>query len=112
MNQRVDVTDDDLMLALKRMSEGLQKRIKEKGRGCFIGLHETDGVLDEEVREWKGEVHANDRMAALEELVDIGVTALFGVASISTAVRVESDAARAAAPVKPPPAKPGAPTGR
>lgn len=106
MNARVDVTDEELMLALRRLSEALQKRIKEKGRGCFISLHEIDGTMDEEAREWKGEVHADDRMAAINELEDIGVTSLFGIASICAHIRVESDAAKAAAK---PPAKPGAP---
>jgi hypothetical protein len=92
------------MRALRLISEALQKRIREKGRDCWISLHEIDGKMDEEVREWKGEVHADDRLAAMSELEDIGVTALFGLASISVAIRMESDAIKAGG--KAPPLKP------
>lgn len=104
MDQRIPVAPEDLMLALRRLSDGLQQRVKEKGNGSFIGLHEIDGILDEEVREFKGEVHADDRMAALEELIDIGVTSLFAIASISAILHqeiVHQESAKAAEAKKP-----------
>ena len=96
MDARIPVSDEDMMLALKKLSDGLQRRVKEKGRGSFIGLHEIDGVMDEEVREFKGEIHADDRMAAMDEMIDIGVTSLFGIASVSAIVRDELARKRAA----------------
>lgn len=89
MDARIPVSDEDMMLALKKLSEGLQRRVKEKGRGSFIGIHEISGIMDEEFDEFKGEVHADDRMGAMSELIDMGVTSLFGIASISAIVRDE-----------------------
>jgi len=96
MDQRIDVTDEQIMESLRRISEGLQTRLRKKGRKSFIGLHEIDGILDEEVREFKAEVHNDDCKAAVDELVDVAVTSLFGVASLGAIAR--ADAAEAAKP--------------
>lgn len=92
MDQRLDVTNQELADALRLIGEGLQRRLKEKGTKSFIGLHEIDGILDEEVREWKAEVHGSDRKAAVMELVDVAVTCAFGIASVSAFARHEAAA--------------------
>lgn len=90
MDQRLDVTHQELTEALRMIGDGLQKRLEEKGGKSFIGLHEIDGILDEEVREWKVEVRGNDRKAAVMELLDVAVTAAFGIASVSAISRFEA----------------------
>lgn len=98
MDRRIDVSNQELVDALKMIGDGLHKRLAEKGGKSFIGLHEIDGALDEEVREWKSEVHGGDTRAAVSELVDIAVGCAFGIASVSAIAREE--AARAARPSK------------
>ena len=60
----------------------LEIAMMKHGTGSFVSTHEVVGVLDEEFRELKDEVHANDTDAVRRELLDIAVAAVFGVACI------------------------------
>lgn len=107
MNQRIDVSDLELASALKMVGDALSKRIAEKGRKSFIGPHEMQGIIDEEVLEMKLAIHANDRGKTVAEMVDISVGCLFSVASVLAMMRREKEeAARAAPPPPPPPQAP------
>lgn len=89
MDQRVDVTDQEMTEAMRLIGEGLQKRILQKGRKCFIGPHEIFGMVAEEFnKELMDAMHKNDRSAFVEELIDVGVTCLFGIASMRAQARV------------------------
>lgn len=76
------VKPTNISKALKLIHDGLVKQLGNKGYGSFVSLHEIDGVLDEEVHEFKREVHANDIPKSKEELIDIAVAAVWGIACI------------------------------
>ena len=82
MNERIPVMAADVEEANTDLIHALQRRLKEKGDGCFIGPHEIWGVMDEEVREYKDAVKSNDEANQYEELLDIGVSILFGLSSM------------------------------
>lgn len=56
-------------------------RLEKHGHGMFAGPHEAFGVIWEEVKELADAMHANDTEKFFNELVDIGVAAMFAIAS-------------------------------
>lgn len=95
MDQRVEVTEDEIAASLRLLEDCLRRRIAQKGRKSYIGIHEVDGILDEEVREFKDEVHADDKDAACDELMDVAVTCVFGRASMKANARYEAERRKA-----------------
>jgi hypothetical protein len=93
MDQRVDVTDQEMIDAVRVVTDSLQRRVAEKGRKCYIGPHEIYGTAAEEFnKELLDAMHKNDREGFCSELVDVAVTCLFGLASIRARARVEAQA--------------------
>lgn len=83
MNTRQQLDIVDLQDAVEAVSEKLDFRIKQKGLGTMASCHEILGILDEELQEYRDEVHAKaGAETKIEELKDIAVAALFGIASI------------------------------
>lgn len=70
--------------ALEEASQTLLEKIEKHGAGACVSLHEIAGLVDEEVREYHGAVHANDVKEARSELYDIIVAALWGIVSIDS----------------------------
>jgi hypothetical protein len=70
-----------LTKVLNELRHELQRRTDKHGPLCFIGPHETLGILDEEFDELRDAVRANDSEEERKELMDIAVGAVFGVAS-------------------------------
>ena len=62
----------------------LKEKIKEKGDGAFVSSHEADGVIDEEVREFKDALRSNDLIDIRKELWDIIISAIWGIISQHT----------------------------
>jgi len=60
------------------------KKLQEKGPGIFYSSHEILGVLSEEVAEFEREVHVNNKDAQIQELFDIAVVAMHGIASLKS----------------------------
>jgi hypothetical protein len=89
----MDVTDQEITQALQNVADALRIRLTIKGRKCYISLHEVDGVLDQEIRQFKNEVQKNDRNVARLKLVDAAISCIFGIASLSTQERVEKQEA-------------------
>ena len=58
-----------------------EARLKEKGDGAYAGPHECYGIIAEEFKELLDAVQANDSMAECEELIDIAVACIIGLAS-------------------------------
>lgn len=58
------------------------KRLDERGYGIFISDHETLGIVTEEYHELIQAVKNNDLENIREELMDIAVACMHGVASI------------------------------
>lgn len=59
-------------------------KLVEKGKGIFVSSHEILGCLTEEVREFEEAVRKNDLKDLHNELSDILVIALHGLASIES----------------------------
>lgn len=79
---RGTVTKEQRDIIMKDMAQFLETKISEKGNEAFVSRHEVDGVLDEEVREFKEVVRAGTDARIVEELFDVACAALFGAASI------------------------------
>lgn len=81
-NQRQQLDPLDFAMALQEVEEKLQFRVQQKGLGTLASSHEILGILDEEYTEFRDEVHANSgEDKKVEELKDIAVAAIFGIAS-------------------------------
>jgi hypothetical protein len=84
-NIRHQLDQLDLAKALALTVEELRRRTKEKGMGVMVSSHEIQGILDEEFDEFKDEVRNNGSAERkIEELLDIAVGAIFGIASIQS----------------------------
>lgn len=80
---RKELTHSDFVNALEEVDEKLSRRMLQKGMGTYASIHEILGIVQEEVTEYQEEVHAkNDREAQVQELIDIAVGAIWGIASI------------------------------
>ena len=58
--------------------------LTHKGDGIFVSSHEILGCLVEETREFEDAIQKNDLNKLKEELTDILIVALHGLASIAT----------------------------
>ncbi len=81
---RKQITQTEEMNAIDCILLKLDEQLRKKGRGTFVSIHEISGVLDEEVREFKDEIHTNKYDDIVKELEDIAVTCLWGIASINS----------------------------
>ena len=79
---RPDVPYAEISRAIDELQVQLRYRLKQHGTGAYASSHEVAGVLDEEVQEFKESLHANDRPAQRDELMDIAVVCIFGWASL------------------------------
>lgn len=62
-----------------RLGEALKKR----GDGAFVSAHEILGSLMEETKELVEAIHTNRLEGTKNELFDIAITAIFGIASLN-----------------------------
>jgi hypothetical protein len=82
-NQRQQLGKDDLEKALTEVVNMLFFRARQKGMGSMASNHEILGILSEEFAEYRDAVHAKgNQEEKVNELIDIAVAALFGIASI------------------------------
>lgn len=82
MNSRIAIPKHVVCRVLREVSRDLQRAIVEKGDGSFISMQEIRGAIDEEVEEMHDAVHANDTAALREELTDIVIGGIWGLASM------------------------------
>lgn len=82
-------TNHDLAQTVKALNHGkdlamdkVMYRLKQKGPGLFIDRHQIYGVIAEEVNELLDAIHNNDLENMEEELIDVVVAALWGLASL------------------------------
>lgn len=84
-NQRHQLTNDDLHRAVQAVDAKLSFRANQKGMGSMASGHEILGIIEDEVQEYRDEVHAKAAAERkIEELKDIAVACLFGIASIES----------------------------
>lgn len=85
MNQRQQLTDQQMESAIGEVLRKLTFRCKQKGMGTMASNHEILGIIAQEVREYDDAIHQRLSDAEkIEELKDIAVGALFGIASIQS----------------------------
>ena len=76
------ITDADLERVIQVVVRKLKFRMKEKGRGAFVSSHEIMGIVSEEYDEMKEAVQENDHDKLFDELADIAVGSIKGMASM------------------------------
>ena len=79
---RSEGTPTQFANALSAIDDMLQFRIIQKGYGLGCSIHEVAGLVEEERREMWDEVHKENVTSFRDELIDIAVAAIYGVASI------------------------------
>ena len=80
--KRVPVTPQAVRLALEKLGDEIFRRLETKGFGTFASSHEILGLIVQETHEFEETVHKKD--PSVDELFDIAVAAIFGVASITS----------------------------
>lgn len=84
-NKRQRLNLNDLTKAHNDVYIKLLYRLDQKGPGVMASSHEILGIIQDEVIEYRDEVHKKSNAGAkIEELKDIAVAAIFGIASIQT----------------------------
>lgn len=81
---REQLTRAEFKKAAMDVSAKLEQRLKEKGYGASVSRHEILGILEEEVMEFLHEVHRGQPKGLQEELMDIAVAAIWGLASLQS----------------------------
>ncbi len=82
-NQRQQLTIDNFEAAKAELATKLEFRANQKSMGAMVSNHEILGILFEELDEYSNAVH--DKLPSedkVQELLDIAVAAVWGIASI------------------------------
>ena len=82
--KRSKITQEQVDEAMEKLKAKLQFRLEEKGYGTFASKHEILGIINEEHHELIEAVKSEPIENVREELLDIAVGAVFGVACIDT----------------------------
>lgn len=82
MKNSIEISDEAIGQAITLLGHALKSRIAEKGRDSFVNAHEILGATEVEVAELKEAVHLKKNALIIEELIDVAVGCVFGVASI------------------------------
>lgn len=80
--ERHDVSDTILLKALEALTVNIARKIEKHGRGAYVGNHEALGIITEEYWELIEACKQNDPVDIANELMDVAVGAVFGVASM------------------------------
>jgi len=82
---RPKITKEQRKAAMRDVMYAYKAQLVAKGKHIFASRHEILGVLDEEYDEFKAKVHDNATDTdVIDELLDIIVAAVHGIASIKT----------------------------
>jgi len=80
--KRPKLSREEIGKTLANFELFLNQKIEEKGDGIFVSTHEIRGALEEEVNEHLDAVHNDNVEEQMNELFDIAVCAIWGVASL------------------------------
>lgn len=83
---RSDLSDKSQCSAISDVCKAFNKKLREKGKQKLVSTHEILGVVSEEYHELVGAVTTNKIELVKEELVDIAVACILGIASIQEGV--------------------------
>jgi len=78
---RPSISEESRNEVLLQVQETMQRRLRQKGPGCFASSHEALGIVTEEYHELVAAVESNDPESIDEEMIDIAVAALLAVMS-------------------------------
>lgn len=85
MNTRQQLATQDFNKALDGVKEKFFYRVHQKGTGTMASNHEILGIISQEVQEYNDAIHQRlSDSHKIEELKDIAVAAIFGIASIES----------------------------
>ena len=83
MSQRPELSDNEIQVCIHLVKVKINVRLREKHRGAYAGNHETYGILAEEFnKELLDALHAKNNEKFFDELIDIAVGAILGMASM------------------------------
>ncbi|WP_139904488.1 MazG nucleotide pyrophosphohydrolase domain-containing protein [Clostridium thermarum] len=77
---REELTEEQVMNAVDKVAEKLRYRLNQKGYGSFASRHEILGVMTEEFKEFVDAVHSKNYDEMREEIMDLAVGCIFGLA--------------------------------
>jgi len=77
---REKITDEQVKGAIHLLTTAIAFRLQEKGDGTFASRHEIAGVIVEEYDEMLEALRSNNGTDFRNELIDIAVACVFGVA--------------------------------
>ena len=84
-NQRQQLSEEDLNNAANSVYAKTIMRAGQKGFGSMASNHEILGIIQQETSEYEDAVHKrHSDEEKIEELKDIAVACIFGIASIKT----------------------------
>ena len=89
INERAIVTDEEIDHILDNLRGRLEHAMAKKGGLSFASSHEMLGALTEEFHEVIDAVRADNGPQVHSELLDVGVVAVFGMASLLAQWEVE-----------------------
>lgn len=84
-DNRPQISEHNFEMAITSVMTKLEFRRKQKGDGIMMSSREILGIIEEELYEFKKAIH--EKTAAQykkDELIDIAVAALFGIASFNS----------------------------
>jgi NTP pyrophosphatase (non-canonical NTP hydrolase) len=79
---RPEITIEQFIEASDLVKERLLHYAKHKGPQAIISAHEISGLIKEETDEFYEEVQKNNEQGIKDELVDVALTAIWGLASM------------------------------
>jgi len=88
VKQSVEVTEEQISNALTMLGINLRRRLLAKGRDSFINPKAILGDLRLEMNEVEEAVQIKEPQRIIEELLDVAVGCVFGVASIKAHTQV------------------------
>lgn len=83
-NNRFPIAINNVERGVGEFEAAWLERLNKKGYGIFISTHEILGVVNEEHHELVEAIKNNDLENIREELMDIAVACIHGIASIDT----------------------------
>ncbi len=85
MSSRIVISKEQALKAACEVNKKLLYRMETKGNKSYASIHEIYGLLHQELNELDEAIHKRYTDAdKIEELKDIAVAAIFGIASIES----------------------------
>jgi len=81
---RHQLEDAEFVEQLYILKDKLFVRLQEKGHGISVSTHEIVGILEEEMREVWDALRENNNEGLYQELLDVAVACLLGMASLKS----------------------------